>query len=52
MQDMHYIRLDSEEMAELLQSQKREMEIFSVRLQRGDMKGTPALQPKLESYLK
>jgi hypothetical protein len=52
MQDIDYTRVDLEEITELLQSQKREMEISAANLQGSDMKGTLELQSKLESYLK
>ena len=51
LQDMHQNRLDLEELMELLEKQKAQMEGFAARLEGVDGKGSPAIQLKLETYL-
>jgi len=48
---MHQNRLDLEDLTELLEKQKAQMEGFAARLEGGNGKGSSAIQPKLETYL-
>jgi hypothetical protein len=49
---MHQTRSDFREISELLKKQKAEMDAFAERLEGTGGKGSSAIQPKLETYLK
>jgi hypothetical protein len=50
-QGMHQNLLDLEELTELLEKQKTQMEGFAATLEDVDGKSSSAVQPKLETYL-